>query len=233
MHFNKKVKMKTNKELLKYLSQYVTSQRLHKINELVKVRTRHVTVALEDVYQSHNAGAVVRSCDGLGIQDVHCIMQRNSFNINKGIAKGASKWLDFFNYQQDGSESESATEHCVETLKKKGYKIVATSPHAVLPLSELPLDNKLAFFFGTEEEGLTQEAVDSADYVVKIPMYGFTESFNVSVSVALCLYDVMARLRNSDIKWQLSEKEQQDLVLDWVRASLEHSEALEKEFYKK
>jgi len=222
--------MKKDKELLEHLCQYVTSERLHKINELVKVRTRHITVALEDVYQSHNAGAIVRSCDGLGIQDVHCIMQRNSFNINKGIAKGASKWLDFFNYQQDGSESESATEHCVETLKKKGYKIVATSPHALLPLSELPLENKLAFFFGTEEEGLTQEAVDSADYVVKIPMYGFTESFNVSVSVALCLYDVMNRLRKSSIKWGLSQSEQDVLVLDWVRSSIERADILEKLF---
>lgn len=208
--------------LIEYFSKFVTPSRLKKINELVKQRTRHLVIGLEDVYQSHNTGAILRSCEAFGVQDVYCITDRNQLNVNQAVASGAAKWLDILQYDN--------AQDCITQLKKQGYQIVATSPHAIMPLSELSIDKKTVLFFGTEQEGLTEELCDAADQQVCIPMYGFTESFNVSVSVALCLYELTKRLRASDIAWQLTEQEQEELTLDWLRESVERPDLLEERF---
>ena len=218
------------KKLLQHFSEHVTPQRLKKIEDLLPLRTRNIAVVLEDVYQSHNAGAILRTCDALGIQDVHCILGRNEFEIQSKVSKGAAKWLDISYYSQEPEEVESPTEYCVETLKRNGYKIIATSPHATTTLQELPVDQKLAFLFGTEGAGLSEEAVQLADQTIRIPMYGFVESFNVSVSVALILFDITTRLRASGLDWKLSEEEQEELKLDWLRNSIDRSDAIEKRF---
>jgi tRNA (guanosine-2'-O-)-methyltransferase len=223
----------TNSELISFFSQYVTANRFTRIQEVVQRRTRYITIALEDVYQSLNAGAIVRSCESMGIQDMHCIMYGNQFVVKKDIDQGASKWLSLYEYRNTSPEVQTPTAACINTLKKNGYKIVATSPHAVMTLSEIPIDQKLALLFGTELMGLTNESMECADYLVKIPMYGFSESFNVSVSVALCLYDFTTRLRASSINWHLSQQEQDTLILDWVRQSIDKPDLLEDEFYKR
>ena len=216
------------KKVLEDFSSRVTPQRLAKIESLLPLRTRHIAVVLEDVYQSHNAGAILRSCDAFGIQDVHCIIEKNQFSTKSKVAKGAAQWLDISYHNQEPEEVESPTQSCVERLKRNGYKIIATSPHATKTLQELPVDQKLAFLFGTEEEGLTEEAVKLADDTIKIPMYGFVESLNVSVSVALIMFDVTTRLRASSIDWKLSDEEQEELKLDWLRNSIDRSDLLEK-----
>lgn len=221
---------KTEK-LISYFQQYVTKERFAKIESLLQKRTRHITVVLEDIYQSLNASAILRTCDALGVQDVHCIEDRNPLDIKRNISQGASKWLTLSRYSQEQEEIESPLQHCIETLKKDNYTIVATSPHATMPIEKLPLDNKVALLFGTEQEGLTEQAVDYADQLVKIPMYGFVESFNVSVSVALCLYDLTTRLRVSKSLWQLNSDEQKELMLDWLRNSVDHPDILERKFY--
>ncbi|MCF7900480.1 RNA methyltransferase [Candidatus Babeliales bacterium] len=218
------------KKVLQYFSHRVTPQRLKKIEQLLPLRTRHVAVVLEDVYQSHNAGAALRSCDAFGVQDVHCILGRNEFDIDVKMSKGAAQWLDISYYSQEPEEISSPTQHCVETLKRDGYKIIATSPHATTSLHDLKIDEKLAFMFGTEDEGLTEEAIKMADETIKIPMYGFVESFNVSVSIALILFDITTRLRASEVDWKLSDDEQKELKLDWLRNSIDRSELLEKRF---
>lgn len=208
--------------LIDYLSKFVTEQRREKIQRIASLRTRHITVALEDLYQSHNAGAIVRSCEAFGVQDIHCITGRNTFAVKNAISSGATKWLNINQYE--------TAQHCIEQLKQKDYVIVATSPHATCSLEELPLDQKVALFFGTELEGLTQKTIDQADRLVKIPMYGFTESFNVSVSVALCVYALVRRLRLSDLPWQLSTGEQSQLMLDWLEQSVERADLLKQRF---
>lgn len=220
----------TAQRLIDYLSQYVTEPRKKKINALLDQRTRYITTVLEDLYQSHNMGAIFRSCEGLGVQDIHYISGKNQLNVNNAIAAGSGKWLDVFQYS-DQNNLISPLESCIAQLKKQGYSIVATSPYATMPLEALPLDKKIAFFFGTELDGLTQEAVDSADQLVSIPMYGFTESFNVSVSVSLCLYDSITRLKKSSLDWGLTQDEKLYLKLDWMRNSVENADALERRFF--
>ncbi len=219
-------------KLVQYLTKQVTAQRLARIENLIPQRTRYVTVVLEDVYQAHNAAAVLRSCEAMGVQDVHCIIKRNEFVVKKNIALGSSKWIDIFQYRQQAESTVIPTMQCITALKKQGYTIVATSPHATMTLEELPLNNKIALLFGTEELGLSDEAFSGADALIKIPMYGFVESFNVSVSVALCLYSLTTRLRASKHDWHLTAQEQEDLKLEWLRNSIEHPDIVEREFLK-
>ncbi len=214
---------KTDKTaLIDQLLAYVTENKREKMQAVIANRTRYITVVLEDLYQEHNASAALRTCDIFGVQDVHVVQGKYSFKAVPTIAMGSSKWVDVHAY---GSITESIT-----ALKKDGYRIVATTPHTdCYELPNLPLDQKIALVFGSEQTGLSEEALAQADTFVKIPMYGFVESFNVSVSVALCLYDVIHRLKASAIDWKLSEDETQDLMLQWIRQVSKTAALLEKE----
>lgn len=222
--------MEYQEDLLNYLSSFLTEQRKDRLHEVAEWRTRHITVVLEDIYQSHNASAVLRSADCFGIQDVHIIENRNTYDINPDVALGSSKWLSLYKYNQE----EDNTRSCLLSLRESGYQLVATSPHTDdISLKDFPLDQPIALLFGTELSGLSDAALELADQRLRIPMYGFTESFNISVSVALCLYDLTQRLRSSEVEWALSDAEKKSLLLDWTRTSVKSSVALEREFLRK
>jgi tRNA (guanosine-2'-O-)-methyltransferase len=209
---------KTKQEEIAYLNSLVTENKRNKIEQVLDYRTRYVTVALENIEQPHNASAVIRSCDIFGVQDLHVIEEEHRFTPQNSIAKGAVKWIDTYHY--------TSTTQCITTLKKEGYSIVATTPHSRgYSLSQLPLYQKVAFLFGTEATGLSQEALDAADEYVTIPMFGFTESFNISVSVSLCLYDIISRLHQSKIHWQLPKDERENLQLKWLKKILHMTRA--------
>lgn len=220
--------MKTKKALLGYLNEFVSENKRNKFDQIIRQRTRYITVILEDIYQPHNASAVLRSCDCFGIQDVHIIENKNSYEVNPDVALGSSKWLSLVKYNQ----KENNTPEAIRTLKEKGYRIVATTPHKDdVDLQQLDLDRgPVALVFGTEMRGLTDDGLALADEYLKIPMYGFTESFNISVSAALCLFYLTEKMRNSEINWQLTEEEQIDVRLDWARQVVKKSELLERKF---
>ncbi len=211
------------KELVDRLKASVTEQRIARMLAVMNKRTRHLTVVMEDIYQSQNASAVLRSCDCTGIQDVHIIENRNTYEINPDVALGASKWLTLYRYD----EATMNTASCMNHLKDQGYRIVATSPHSDEHiLEDLPVTDKTALVFGNELNGLTDVAMNMADAFVRIPMVGFTESFNISVSAAICLYNLAPRIRSSVPDWELSEEEQTDLLLEWLLRSIANGEAL-------
>jgi tRNA (guanosine-2'-O-)-methyltransferase len=207
--------------LIEQLLEYVTENKREKMQAVLENRTRYITVVLEDLFQPHNASAALRTCDIFGVQDVHVVEANHTFKAVPTIAMGATKWVDVQSY--------SSIADSIDALKKQGYRIVATTPHTdCYELPTLPLDQKTALVFGSEQTGLSPEALAAADMFVKIPMYGFVESFNVSVSVALCLYDVINRLHNSAYAWQLSEEEKQDIMLAWIRKISKTASLLEK-----
>jgi tRNA (guanosine-2'-O-)-methyltransferase len=220
---------KTDQQLLEYLSTFVSDHKNRLFNRIIENRTRHITVVMEDIFQPHNASAVLRTCDCFGIQDVHIIENKNQYEVNPDVALGSSKWLTLFKYNQ----TEFNTIQTFDTLRKQGYRIVATTPHKNgCLLEELNLETKHALVFGTELEGLTPAAIQNADEFVKIPMYGFTESFNISVSAAIMLHFFTEKLRGSSIHWKLSEWEKLEIKLNWVRNVVKSSELLEKKFLK-
>jgi tRNA (guanosine-2'-O-)-methyltransferase len=216
-----------DRELYKLLQEFMTVERAAQLELVASQRTRHITVVLEDLYQTHNASAVLRSCDCFGIQDIQVIENHHRYELNNGIAMGAGKWLDTTIYNQQKDQLESATLHCYETLRSKGYKIAATCPHRDgHTISTLPIDQPIALVFGTEVKGISDEAAANADYLVRIPMYGFTESFNISVAASISLYEITRRVFESAIPWQLSEKEQFELKFRWIQKSLKDSKGI-------
>ena len=217
------------KELVEYLSGFITENRKKRFDEVIAQRTRHLTVVLEDIYQSHNAAAVLRSCDCFGIQDVHVIENKNKFEANPDVELGSAKWITLFKH----NEKENNTADCIASLKKQGYKIIVTSPHKNdCSIDELDITNKVALFFGTEMRGATPVAFEQADGFVKIPMVGFTESLNISVSAAVTLYALTTRLKNSKINWRLTDDEILAIKHQWIRNTIPKYNLLETEFLK-
>ncbi len=217
-------------ELINYLSQFISESRRAKFDEVLNFRTRHITIVLEDLYQPHNASAVLRSCDIFGIQDIHIIENKHAYTVNKDIAMGSPKWLNLHKYRNKENNSLA----CINTLKEKGYRIIATSPNeSACTIDDLPVDKPLALFFGTELTGISETVVDHAEELVKIPMYGFTESFNISVSAALCLRSLTEKLHKSEVNWHLNDDEKEELLLRWLRNSIRKVDLIEKDFLEK
>lgn len=215
---------KFNQDLLTYLEGFITENRKEGFLRVLKNRTKHFTVAMEDVFQLHNTSAVMRSCEVFGIQELNVIEQKFGKSIDKEIAMGAEKWVDINRF--------SSIQDCVTNLKRKGYQIIATTPHNdSCLLHEFDITKPSALFFGTERDGLSEEVMQQADGFLKIPMVGYTESLNISVSAAIIIQDVTNRLSQSDIHWQLTDEEILDKRLDWTRKSIKDIEFIEKKFH--
>lgn len=193
-------------------------------------RTARLQVVLEDIFQPHNASAVMRSCECFGIQHLHVIENRYTYTLNREVAMGSSKWINLHRYRQPDTDNSG---RCLEHLRAQGFKIVATSldPGSV-PLHELPMEDKTAICFGTEEDGLSQAVLEAADAHVHIPMHGFTQSFNISVSAAICLYELRNRLQQAFPDWGLSPSERQEVLLFWLRNSVRNVAVIERNFLK-
>lgn len=201
------------------------------MNRVLAQRTRHITLVLEDIYQSQNASAAVRTCECLGLQDIHIIENTAKYDVNKRVLKGSNKWIDIYKYREKNRDN---TELCLQTLKSKGYTILVTDPAPDgISLNDIPVDEKLAIVMGNELKGHSDVAMQLADKKIFIPMFGFTESLNISVSAAICLNVLLTKLRQSEeIPWHLSETEKEEILLHWVRKTVRNSTLLEREFLK-
>ena len=212
-------------QLLEHLLSFLTERRKNLFEEVISKRTRHFTIATEDVYQLHNTSAVMRSCDVFGIQDLHVIEEKVSKKIDREIAMGAQKWVNI--------DRHNSTKECINNLKENGYQIIATTPHNnSAELKDFDISKKSAFFFGKEKEGLSDIVLDAADGYLKIPMYGFTESLNISVAAAIILQTLVSKLKDSDIDWELSEQEKNQIRLHWVKMSIKSSTKIIERFNK-
>lgn len=205
------------------LREFMTDERDRLFKSIAADRTRFLSVVIEDIYQPHNASAVLRSCDCFGVQDVHIIENENEWSINEGVAMGAGKWLTV----EQHNMQEHNTRPALLNLKEQGYQIVATTPHRDdHTIADLPLDRPVALVFGAEVRGVSDTVFEMADRFVRIPMHGFTESFNISVAAALCLYELGRRIRSEVKDWQLSKEEQNILLFEWARKSVRESDAI-------
>jgi tRNA (guanosine-2'-O-)-methyltransferase len=185
---------------------------------------------LEDLYQTQNTSAVLRTADCFGVQNVHVIENKNVFQLNPDVVRGASNWVTVTRHNGKTMNTPEA----LQQLRKDGYRIVVATPHDHdVDLEKFDLKKgKAALVFGCERPGLSEWAMKEADEYMKIPMAGFTESLNVSVAVAITLHHLTYQLRNqSTINWQLTEAEKQTILLDWLRASIKRVDLLEEKFY--
>jgi tRNA (guanosine-2'-O-)-methyltransferase len=211
-------------QLLQYLEEFITPKRKERFLKILEERTKYITVAVEDVYQMHNMSAVIRSCDIFGIQEAHLIENRFGKRLDKSISMGAQQWVDIKRYGN--------TEDCILALRRDGYRIVATTPHenGVL-LPDFEFEGKTALFFGTERDGLSRDVMDQADSYLTIPMVGFTESLNISVSAAIILHSLTNLLRQTDLNWHLTEGEKLERRLDWTKKSVRSVEDVLARYY--
>lgn len=198
---------------LAYLETFITQNRRDKFIDILQHRSKHFTVAIEDIFQLHNTSAVLRTCEVFGVQELNVVEEKYSKTIDKEIAMGAQKWVDVNRFDN--------TTACIDSLKAKGYRIIATSPHdESCLLDDFDITQPAALFFGTERLGLSREVLDRADGFLKIPMLGFTESLNISSSAAIVIQNLSSRLRKSDLDWQLTEDEMLEKRIDWARKSI-------------
>lgn len=219
--------------LIEYLAGFITENKKNKITKVLKNRTRHITVVLEDIYQPHNASAVIRSCECFGIQNIHVIESKNRYSPNPDVTMGSNKWIDI-SYHGTGQSKHALqnTHDCITKLKEDDYKIIAMTPHdSSFTLETLPLNTKTALLFGSEENGLSKQAILESDACLGLPMFGFTESYNISVSVALALYAIINRLQNENIDYLLNDFEKKALRLKWYRKILKKHKHYEERFF--
>lgn len=215
-----------DEDYLQYLEGFLTENRKEGFLRVLENRTKHFTVAMEDVYQLHNTSAVMRSCEVFGIQELNVIEQRFGKKIDTEIAMGAQKWVDIHRF--------ATNQDCIDALKAKGYQIIATTPHENdCELADFDISKPSAFFFGTEKNGLSEEVLSQADGFLKIPMVGFTESLNISVSAAIVLQHVSNRLRHSDVNWKLTEEEVLEKRIDWARKSIKDYDFITQKYLEK
>lgn len=206
---------KHRSNLIEKLSEFINDERIERLQKVLTQRTRYLTVVLDDIYLPQNSSAVIRSCECIGIQDLHIIEDRNKHKTNRDVVKGSSKWVGLKRYENSKGRNE-----CINNLKQKGYKIVAMtlSPDS-MPLEKLPLNVKIALCFGCEETGLDEQIENNADYKIQIPINGFTQSYNVSVSAGISLYYLYYKIKLSGQNWKLKSEEKEELLIDWLSKS--------------
>lgn len=219
-------KLFQDKEYLAYLETFLTANRVERFKEVLANRTNYITIVAEDIYQLHNTSAVMRSCEVFGVQELHVIEQKFGKQIDKQIALGAEKWVDIHRY--------NSVQNCIDSVKAKGYKVVATTPHGTAQsLDTFDLSEPVAIFFGTERSGLSPEIIEQADDYITIPMVGFTESLNISVSAALIIQSLSTRLRASALPWQLSAEDLVTKRIDWARKTIKDIDFVTERFLEK
>ncbi len=219
-----------NRLLTDHFAQYITDHRREFLDQVLNQRTRHITMVLEEIYQSQNASAVIRTCECMGIQDIHIIENEVQYSVNKRVLKGSYKWIDLIKYK---AKEKTGAALCFDQLKKQGYKILVTDPSPDgISIYDVPVQEKVAIVMGNELNGTSAFALSQADMKVRIPMYGFTESLNISVSAAICLNTLVPKMRATDVAWQLSPEEKEEVRLRWLRKMMKRPEIMEREFLK-
>jgi tRNA (guanosine-2'-O-)-methyltransferase len=216
--------------LTRHFEHYLTEKRKDVIQRVLSQRTRHVALVLENIVQPHNMSAVVRTCECYGVQNLYIVDDQNLFEVNKRVLKGSNKWIDIVRYK---AKERNNTTNCLQDLKRAGYQILVTHPDAEgISIEEVDVTQKIALVMGNESIGVSDEALQLADQKVYIPMVGFTESMNISVSAAICLHTLLPKLRRSPVTWQLTQYEQDFLRLEWMKKSIRRSDLIEQEFLK-
>ena len=210
-------------ETFDYLKQFLTDERLSKIEHFSQESSDFVLPVMEDVYQFRNAAAIVRSVEACGFHHVVALEEENVFNPNLKVTKGAETWVKV--------EKMPNNLDSLKEIKKRDYKILAVSPeNNATMLPDYEVKEPIALVFGTELEGVSDEILDFADETLAIPMYGFTKSFNVSVAAAICMYELKQKLMKSGIDYKLSEEKLLEMKIRWTVNSIRSGEELLERF---
>ena len=194
-------------------SYFRTEKRIEKIKWVLSKRQPSVRLVIENIHDPHNVSAILRTCDAVGIHKVSLIYNLEKFpKIGKKSSASAYKWIE--------REKFKSVEECYEQLRKQKFTIYASSLNSnSRSVYELDFTKKSVIAFGNEHRGLSKEAEDLADERFYIPMYGMVQSLNVSVSVAITIYEALRQriLKGFYDKSEMSAKELNSLVDEWSK----------------
>lgn len=206
-----------------YLKQFLTGERLEKIEHLASESSDFVLPVMEDVYQFRNAAAIIRSVEACGFHKVVAMEARNVFDPNLSVTKGADTWVEI--------EKMPHSLESLQQIRSSGYRLVAVSPEKqATMLPDFEIGTPVALIFGTEWQGVSEDILDFADDTLAIPMYGFTQSFNVSVAAAICCYDLKQKLLKSGLEYKLSPDKQLALKIRWAVNSIRSGEEIYRKY---
>ncbi len=209
----KEKKFNTLEEKVRFLEQFITEDRKRRINDVLDRRVKRYVIALENIYDPHNISAVLRTADGMGFHTIYVIEKENRLKFSSGVTTGAEKWLEIKIF----TDVESA----LTELGKRGYKIAAgVLSEESVNFFEYDWDGKWVFLFGNEHEGLTERAVELSDIQFMIPIYGFIQSYNISVSAAITMSHLRFLLEKRGVKGELTSKEKLELEYRWLTRDL-------------
>ena len=170
------------------LMEHLSPRRLQRVVDVAAARLQGITVVMENIADAHNASAVLRTCEGLGIDTLHVVEQPNKWEKNKAIARSADDWITVRKHQ--------GLARCLGDLSADGFTLYAADvgPGCV-SVADVDVDTPVCFVFGSEHSGLSKRAKALTDQRFTVPMHGMVESFNVSVSAAVALWEVTSRRR--------------------------------------
>ena len=216
---------------IKTLAPLLTISRIERIDRVLKKRTKGISVLLEDIYQGHNISAVLRTCDNLGIQNIYIIQDSNKINLSKGISLGSEKWVTLKIKKNNQTKSDF-----IKGLKKEGFKLVSTVPPSKkksIILEDFKIEKKMIIAFGNEEKGLSSEILDESESLISAPMDGFNESYNISVSCAIIMNQIISKAKKQNKLVHLNKKEMDSLKMEWYIKSIRNSSTVIKNLMKK
>jgi tRNA (guanosine-2'-O-)-methyltransferase len=169
------------------LEPMLTAERIARIDSVLDARLTSVVTCVEDTYDPHNAAATIRTTEALGLCELHVIEPQARFSAAKGVTRGAHRWLEMHRWP--------LAEDAVRALHGRGFRVFATAPDASVSVEDVDVSTPVAVMFGNEHDGLTQTAIAACDAAITVPMFGFTESYNLSVTVGLAMSRIAARRR--------------------------------------
>ncbi|WP_312078200.1 RNA methyltransferase [Chryseobacterium sp.] len=217
--------MKDLEKTYEYLQQFLTEERLRKIEHFAPESSDFILPVIEDIYQFRNAAAIVRSVEACGFHKVVALQEEYSFEPNLRVTKGADTWVEV--------EKLPRNMESFKNIKDRGYKMVAVSLEKNAQfLPEYEITEPIALVFGTEMQGVTEEILDFADETLAIPMYGFTRSFNVSVAASICMYELKQKLIKSNIDYKLNEEKLLKMKIRWAVNSMRSGDQIFEKYLK-
>lgn len=228
--FSEELKIQDNLQvnfqiILDLLSSQLTPERQKRIQEVIANRTFSVSVVCESIYDRGNISAAMRSAEAFGFAPFHVIETSEKFKNANRVTRGSEKWIEIQKWK--------STKDCISFLKKQNRKLLVTSLDANISIEEIDFSQPCAVVLGNEKEGVSQEMLEAADYRIKIPMYGFVQSFNISVAAALCLYHISQSRRQKGITSELTDKQKRILEAVYTLRTLDSAEEQLREFFKR
>jgi tRNA (guanosine-2'-O-)-methyltransferase len=170
------------------LQPMLTIERITRIDSVLAARLASVVTLVEDTYDPHNAAATIRTTEALGLQELHVVEPGDErFSAAWGITRGSHKWIDLVRWKDPVP--------AIQSLRSRGFRVYATLPGAKESIEDVDVGSPLAIAFGNEHAGLSKAAIDACDGALGVPMFGFSESFNLSVTVGLAMSRIATRRR--------------------------------------